>query len=172
MTSCQSPLNLTWRVVASVTVAYTASWIFSQRILINLNGTLDIPFRLNGEVDHPLWLESATKRRVAATLSARRVTVATGSTSIEALSQEVSSRLKSAQDQTGLASRSYCQRLQGTLQSSSGGYLDSCITIEITPQDPLAEGTDEKVPSEGPVRIVENEDSLDRKSDCEMGNVP
>jgi len=155
-----------------VTVAYTASWIFSQRILINLHSTLNIPFPSNGEADQTLWPESATERRAAATFPTHTVTTAAGGTSVEALSQEVSARLKSARDQTGSVSRSYCQRLQGTLQSSSGGYLDSYITIEVTPQDSSVESEIEKMPSEGLVHPVGNEDSLDRKPDCELGKLP
>ena len=167
-TNCPPPLILTRRTVASVTVAYTAAWIFSQRILIHLNGTFNIRSLLKGEVNGTFWLDSATARRAAATFPTKTVTVAVGSTSVEGLSQEVSTRLRSAQHQTGLVSRSYCQRLQGTLQSSSGGFLDSYITIEINTQDSSTEGT----PSEGSVRPAENEDSLDKKPDCETGEVP
>ena len=109
------------------------------------------------------------EKRAAATFPTGTTTEA-GTTSIEELSQEISSRLRSAQHQTGLISRSYCHRLQGTLQSSSGGFLDSHITIEIKPQDPSSEGSSKETPSKGfayPVR-----DPLVSMPDCETANAP
>ena len=150
-----------------MTVAYTAAWIFSQRILINLNGMSDIPFLLDWEANHTIWLDSAMKKRAAATFPTKTDTVMTGSTSVEALSQQISTRLRSAQLQTGLISRTYSQRLQGTLQSSSGGYLDSYITIEIKTQDPVTEGM-----SDSGMLNAGDKDTSGGGPDCETGHKP
>lgn len=153
-----------------MTVAYTAAWIFSQRILISINGSFNLYFQLSGKVNHTLWLDSVMEKRAAATFPTETETDAVGTTSIEELSQEVSTRLRSAQHQAGLISRSYCHRVQGTLQNSSGGFLDSHITIEIKPQD--SEGTSKGTPSKGSVNPIGNEDSLGSMPDCEKTKAP
>ena len=84
----------------------------------------------------------------------RTVTVS-ASNSAEELSMEVSSRIRSAQRQSGLSSRNpghrYRQRVQGTIQSSSGEFLDSFIEIDIGPQSPVKSPSDEANQS-GPSR--------------------
>jgi len=101
------------------------------------------------------------------------MTVSTGSTSAEALSQEVTTRLRSAQLDTGLISRSYPQQLQGTIESSSGGYLDSFITIDIKPHDPEeTEGTSRGMLSGGSGYPAGDKDPLKRAGDCETGHTP
>lgn len=66
----------------------------------------------------------------------RTITVS-ASHSAEELSMEVRSRIHSAQQQSGLSSRNpghrYRQRVHGTVQSSSGEFLDSVIEIDIGP---------------------------------------
>jgi len=120
-----------------------------------------------------LRLDAALTKRAAATFPTKTVTVSTGKASAEALSQEVTTRLRSAQLDTGLISRSYPQQLQGTIESSSGGYLDSLITIDIKPHDPdEAEGTSEGMLSGGSTHPAGDTDPLKRAGDCEMGHKP
>ena len=133
-------------------IAYTATWILGQRILINLHGTPNVRSLLDREANHLFLLDSAMEKRAAATFPTQTVTVVSGDTSAEALSREVSTRLRSARHQTGPTIRSYRQQLEGTAQSSSGGYLDSFITLDIKPQDPSAGGgTGEGTLNEGSV---------------------
>ncbi|KAF9653300.1 hypothetical protein BDM02DRAFT_3182843 [Thelephora ganbajun] len=154
----------------SVAVAYTAAWIFSQRILISLSGALHIPFALDRGIDHVLWLDSVMRRRAAVRVPTRTVTVTGGTTSVEGTSREVITRLRSTQRQTESVSRSDYQAVRGTVQSSSGGFLDSCITIEITPQD-SPESSRGDVPSHGPAHPDGNEDPPDRTPDYEMARI-
>ena len=112
------------------------------------------------------------KKRAAATFPTQTVTVVVGATSAEALSREVSARLRSARLETGATTRSYRQRLEGTIQSSSGGYLDSFITLDIKPRDPSAEGMGEETPDEGPAHPTRDGDPLEGTADCEMGRKP
>jgi len=160
---------LTRRAVASVGVAYTASWILGQRILINLNGMFKVRFPLNREANHLLRLDSAMEKRATATFPTQTVTVIVGDTSAEALSQEVSTRLRSARHQTGPTMRSYRQRLEGTIQSSSGGYLDSFITLDIKPHDSSASGEGEGTLNEESMHPARSGGPPDRISDHEMG---
>ena len=99
--------------------------------------------------------DSALEKRDG-TDKTRTVTV---SVSAEELSMEVSSRLRSAQRQSGLSSRNpgqrYRQRVHGTIQSSSGEFLDSFIDIDIVPRPPVKNPSDEANQS-GPSR--ENHD--------------
>jgi len=155
-----------------VTVAYAGAWIFSQRILININGMPNVAFLSGRKVHHALGLDTAAAKRAAATFPTKTVTTSTGNTSAEALSNEVTTRLRSAQQQAGLISGSYIEQLQGTIQSSSGGYLDSFITIDIKPHDPESEGTSEGMFSGGSGPPVGVEDPPKRAVDCEMGHKP
>ena len=153
-------------------IAYTAYWVLGQRILINLNGTLDVRFPLKSDADRLLWLDSVTEKREAATFPTKTVTVVIGDTTAEALSREVSARLRAARHETGATTRSYRQRLEGTVQSSSGGYLDSFITLDIKPQGPSTGGIDEGTPNEEPANPTRNEDPLGKMVDCEIGRKP
>jgi len=155
-----------------VVVAYTASWILGQRILINLNGTLNVPFPLNTDANHLLRSDSAAEKRETTTFPTQTMTVVVGDTSVEALSQEVSARLRSARNQTGPATRSYRQRLEGTIQSSSGGYLDSFITLDIKPQDPSAGDMGEGTENGESTHPARNDGPLDKTADCEIGRKP
>ena len=158
-----------------MTVAYTGAWIFSQRILININGTPEAPSPPYWKIHLALRLDTAAAKRAAATFPTKTVTVSTGNTSAEALSQEITTRLMSAQQQTGLVSGSYTEQLQGTIQSSSGGYLDSFITIDIKPHgphDPQSEDTGEGMLSGASTRPAGDEDPLKKVADCEMGHKP
>ena len=112
-------------------------------------------------------------KRTAATFPTKTVTVSKGNTSAEALSQEVTTRLRSAHLDTDLISGSYPQQLQGTIKSSSGGYLDSFITIDIKPHDPdTTEGTSEEIPNGGSARPAGDKDPLERVGGCEVGHKP
>lgn len=156
-----------------MTVAYTGAWIFSQRILININGTANVPFLSDREVYHAFRIEAAAAKRAAATFPTKAMAVSTGNTSAEALSQEITTRLRSAQLDTGLISRSYPQQVQGTIESSSGGYLDSFITIDIKPHDPgETEGTSGGMLSGGSSHPTKDQDPLKKMGDCEMGFKP
>ena len=85
------------------------------------------------------------EKRATGTFPTKTVTVVIGDTTAEALSREVGARLRAARNETGATTRSYRQRLEATVQSSSGGYLDSFITLDIKSQDPstgsMGEGT-------------------------------
>jgi len=111
------------------------------------------------------------EKRATATFPTKTVTVVVGDTSAEALSQEVTTRLRSAQHQTGPTIRSYRQRLEGTIQSSSGGYLDSFITLDIKPQGSSAGDEGEGTSNEESMHPARNEDPPDR-TDHEMGRRP
>jgi len=110
-----------------------------------------VAFSFGGLSDFPnRFIDSASRSRDGT----RTVTVSV-SNSAEELSMEVSSRIHSAQHQSGLSSRNpghrYRQRVQGTIQSSSGEYLDSFIEIDIGPQSPVKSPSDEANQS-GPSR--------------------
>lgn len=171
LTSCQSPIILTRRAVASVGVAYTASWILGQRILINLNGMFNARFPSSREANHLLRLDSATEKRETTTFPTQTVTVVVGDTSTEVPGQEVSARLRSARLQTGPTIQSYRQWLEGTTQSSSGGYLDSFITLHIKPQDSSAGGEGERTPNEESMHPASG-GPPDRITDHETGRGP
>ena len=117
------------------------------------------------------FVDSASRSRDGT----RTVTVSV-SNSAEELSMEVNSRLRSAQHQSGLSSRNqgnrYRQRIQGTIQSSSGEFLDSFIEIDIGPQSPVKSPSDEANQS-GPSRERhgrDDEDSLfDMATDSGIG---
>ena len=153
-------------------VAYTATWILGQRILINLHGALDVRFLLDRGANHVLRLDSAMEKRATATFPTQTVTVVVGDTSAEALSQEVSTRLRSARHQTGPTIRSYRQRLEGTIQSSSGGYLDSFITLDIKPQESSAGGEGEGTLDEGSMHPARSGGPPNRITDREAGRQP
>lgn len=123
------------------------------------------------DVDQPQWYatfsfgdlgglpdtfpDSASGRRDGTTNQTRTVTVSVSNNSVEELSMEVNSRIRSAQGQSELSSRNpghrYRQRIQGTIQSSSGEFLDSFIEIDIGPQPPAKNPSDEANES-GPSR--------------------
>lgn len=105
------------------------------------------------------------EKRAAATFPTETDTEAAEKTSIEALSEEVGAQLRSAQHRAGLFTGSYYHRVQGTLRDSSGGILDSHITIEIKPQDSSAE-------SEGSAYPVRNEGTFNGGPDYEAAKVP
>jgi len=92
------------------------------------------------------FAESASEKRDGTTNRTRSVTVSV-SNSAEELGMEVSSRIRSAQQQSGLSSRHsgqhYRQRVRGTVQSSSGEFLDSVIEIDIGPRSPVKNPSDE-----------------------------
>ena len=127
---------------------------------------------LNGGVTHILRLDSATEKRETATFPTQTVTVVVGDTTTEALSREVSARLRSARHQTGPTIRSYRQRLEGTIQSSSGGYLDSFITLDIKPQDSPAGGTGEGTLNEESMYPARSGGPPGRAADHEMVRGP
>lgn len=89
---------------------------------------------------------------------------------------EVGSRIRSAQQQSGLGSRHpgqrFRQRVHGTVQSSSGEFLDSVIEIDIGPRSPAKDPSDEADQS-GPSRERHDhgdEDSLfDLATDSGIG---
>ena len=152
-------------------VAYTATWILGQRILINLNGTPNVRFLSDREANHLLRLDSAMEKRATATFPTQTVTVVVGDTPAEALSQEVSTRLRSARHQTGPTIRSYRQRLEGTIQSS-GGYLDSFITLDIKPQDSSSGGGTSEGLNEVPTHPARSGYPPGRPADYEAGREP
>jgi len=100
------------------------------------------------------FAESASEKREGTMNRTRTVTVSV-SNSAEELGMEVSSRIRSAQHQSGLSSRNseqrYRQRVRGTVQSSSGEYLDSVIEIDIGPRSTVKNPSDEANQS-GPSR--------------------
>lgn len=68
---------------------------------------------------------------------------------------EVTSRIRSVQEQAGLSSRNpgqrYRQRVRGTVQSTSGEFLDSVIEVDIGPRSAIKSPSDEANQS-GPSR--------------------
>ena len=92
------------------------------------------------------FADSASEKRDSTTNRTRTVTVSV-SNSAEELGMEVTSRIRSAQGQTELSSRNpgqrYRQRVRGTVQNTSGEFLDSVIEIDIGPRSTV------KSPSDG-----------------------
>ena len=111
------------------------------------------------------FADSASEKRDGTTNRTRTVTVSVSNDSAEELSMEVTSRIRSAQRQSGLGSRNpgqrYRQRVQGTIQSSSGEFLDSVIEIDIGPRPSVKSPSDEANRS-GPSR--EHHDRADDDS--------
>jgi hypothetical protein len=83
----------------------------------------------------------------------------------------VTSRIRSAQQQSGLSSRNpgqrYRQRVHGTVQSSSGEFLDSVIEIDIGPP---AKDPSEEANQSGTTRERRgDEESFDLRTDSGIG---
>ena len=122
--------------------------------------------------------DSALGKRDSSTDRTRTVTVSV-SNSAEELGMEVSSRIRSAQQQSGLSSRNpgqrYRQRVQGTVQSSSGEFLDSVIEIDIGPRTPAkspSDGANQSGPSRGRHDHGDDDSLFDLTTDSGIGTNP
>lgn len=108
--------------------------------------------------------DSASEKRNSSTNRTRTVTVSVPN-SAEELGMEVSSRIRSVQEQTGPGSqnpdRRYRERIRGTVRNPSGEFLDSVIEIDIGPRNPVKSPNDEANQS-GPSR--ERHDDADDDS--------
>lgn len=157
-------------------VAYTSAWILSQRILINLDGTRFLFGGLGDLIND--FADSASEKRDGTTNRTRTVTVS-ASHSAEELGMEVVSRIRSAQEHSEPNLRHpgqrYRGRVQGTVQSTSGEFLDSVIEIDVGPRVPAKSHSDEANQS-GPSRERHDhgeEDSLfDLTTDSGIGANP
>lgn len=107
------------------------------------------------------FADSASEKRDGTTN--RTVTVSVPN-SAEELDMETSSRVRSAQEQGGPSPRNsgqrFRQRVHGTVQSSSGEFLDSVIEIDIRPRPPVKDPSDEANQS-GPSRERHDDDDDD-----------
>ena len=163
---------LTFSQDRSVVVAYTSAWILSQRILINLNGTQFLFGGLDDLINN--FADSASEKRDGTTNRTRTVTV---SHSAEELGMEVVSRIRSAQEQNEPDPRHpgqrYRGRVQGTVQNTSGEFLDSVIEIDVGPRVPATKSPSDEANQSGPSRERHDhgdEDSLfDLTTDSGIG---